>query len=137
MFTSGMTLQEVIKALDLELSEKEAREKPAEVSDTPHQVNEPETDRSKMPPEVLDDLFALIRTVQKLGSESYSLAGHEKVRSSESLAEISKKLSLTTQTVAKLVTAISRFAPEIKPHDMGEETGKGTKPAQNTISNAA
>jgi hypothetical protein len=120
MFTSGMTLKEVTEALDLEIAEeavKGAAEEKTEEPTSPAEVKEtevpPSVDSEKLPPAVLNHLFALVRAVQKLGADSYALAGHEDVRSSESLAEISKSLGTTTQSVAKLVNVISSFAPDL------------------------
>ncbi len=154
MFTSGMTLQEVTEALDLELAEKEVadiEEKTPDIDpalDTPpepasEQASEPapepasepgpspSVDPTKLPPAVLNHLFALVRAVQKLGGESYSLAGHDAVRKSETLLGISKSISDSTQSVAKIVNVISGFAPELTVDDdktQAADTAPRTQP---------
>ncbi len=143
MFNSGMTLQEVTEALELELTddahepasaegdiagsraeapegkpegkpedgpEIEPEEAPVLVQQSPPVVVTPEK-AATLPPEVGDYLYGLVKGVQKLGEQVYGLAGHVKVRKSNSLSKTSHNLIASTQSIAKLVNAINRYVP--------------------------
>jgi len=143
MFNSGMTLQEVTEALELEVTEAVQNPPPpqpdqvpelqAEVPDAQPAERVPEPQNplpdvssaaaiDALPSEVVDYLFRLVNGVQKLGEQVYGLAGHDKVRNSKSLSKTSQDLIATTQSIAKLVNAVNRYVPSEIVEGSGPKT---------------
>ena len=129
MFNSGMTVQEVTEALELDLideisgtdPEQHAIDAIEEVEPEKHEAPpaEPEEtaentvtlNEKKFPAEAVDYLFGLTSAVQDLGAGIYALGGHANVRNSRSLSKMSQNLISSMQTVAKLVNAVNRYVP--------------------------
>jgi len=140
MFNSGMTLQEVTEALELDLVDETSDAVPELAAVHPVETSEKiELQTQETPPAVLEDgvenvvalgedavpaeavdyLFGLTSAVQDLGSDVYALAGHAKVQNSKSLSKISQNLISSMQTVAKLVNAVNRYVPAADSEEMG------------------
>jgi len=140
MFNSGMTLQEVTEALELDLIDETSDTVPdqplahpietsekieLETQETPPAVPEEGMENAvalgenTVPAEAVDYLFGLTSAVQDLGGDVYDLAGHAKVRNSKSLSKVSQNLISSMQTVAKLVNAVNRYVPAADFEEMG------------------
>jgi len=124
MFNSGMTLQEVCEALELETVDPAPEALQNSMPPQSMAPPEPQVQESpaaadtaiaaksgSLPTEVIDGLYGLVGAVQELGKDVYTFAGHDKVRKSRSLSKTGQSLVSSTQSIAKLVNAINRYLP--------------------------
>jgi len=137
MFNSGMTVQEVTEALELDLIDEASGTDPEQHPIDATEEIEPEIQEAPavdaegteenplglnekaFPAEAVDYLFGLTSAIQDMGAGVYALAGHANVRNSKSLSNMSQNLISSMQTVAKLVNAVNRYVPSADAEEMG------------------
>jgi hypothetical protein len=125
MFNSGMTLQEVSEALELELVDSPPEDNGSpEIRDMVEAPSEEDgavlVEGNSLTAETVDYFLGLINATQKLGDDVFKVAGHEKVGRSKSLSKSTKSLISSTRSVTKLVNAIASLVPETSDANNGQ-----------------
>jgi len=141
MFNSGMSLHEVSRALELELTDSVTPQVPDQNRPHPPQRKSPqatapesvprpapskapETVSNSLPQDVVNYLPGLTRAIEKIDKDVHSLSQHVKVKKSKSLSKASQNLIDYTQSLADLVSTINGFVPETPGQNSDQNADK-------------